>query len=354
QRCVQRDFLVKKNSSSTAQSYCKSIGGVLAKINDILEIQDLIPELTLTTNYFNGYPFSYTSNAFNMTKYFWIDRTSDIINDNIILDRSIRKCFQTSKSIDQNCIVLRREKILIDNTLTFERCFSESDQCSSMSAIPVCVDKNPEVDSIVIPSTINNKPAVISVNISIDYSCGNDLDYHLINGYCYKVLFHETTWNEAKVECERDSATLFLPEKFTIFSLLKFLLLRRHSYTSSGIAHVDIFYDNQNHTTMQHNTISESILISGSYSDDFHNLCKRIIYQRDARLMSPSTLSKNDWKSQLKIQQTSCAYVDFRSEYEIMISCNEISCNRPATVICQKTPIITTHAVLAEWLVINN
>ncbi|CAF1570035.1 unnamed protein product, partial [Rotaria sordida] len=114
QRCVQRDFLVKKNSSSTAQSYCKSIGGVLAKINDILEIQDLIPELTLTTNYFNGYPFSYTSNAFNMTKYFWIDRTSDIINDNIILDRSIRKCFQTSKSIDQNCIVLRREKILID------------------------------------------------------------------------------------------------------------------------------------------------------------------------------------------------------------------------------------------------
>ncbi|CAF4347646.1 unnamed protein product, partial [Rotaria sordida] len=51
QRCVQRDFLVKKNSSSTAQSYCKSIGGVLAKINDILEIQDLIPELTLTTNY---------------------------------------------------------------------------------------------------------------------------------------------------------------------------------------------------------------------------------------------------------------------------------------------------------------
>ncbi|CAF1495539.1 unnamed protein product, partial [Rotaria sordida] len=80
-----------------------------------------------------------------------------------------------------------------------QRCFSESDQCSSMSAIPVCVDKNPEVDSIVIPSTINNKPAVISVNVSIDYSCGNDSDYHLINDYCYKVLFHETTWNEAKV-----------------------------------------------------------------------------------------------------------------------------------------------------------
>ncbi|CAF3993497.1 unnamed protein product, partial [Rotaria sordida] len=337
----------KKNSSSTAQSYCKSIGGVLAKINDILEIQDLIPELTLTTNYFNGYPFSYTSNAFNMTKYFWIDRTSDIINDNIILDRSIRKCFQTSKSIDQNCIVLRREKILIDNTLTFQRCFSESDQCSSMSATPVCVDKNPEVDSIVIPSSINSKPAVISVNVSIDYSCGNDLDYHLINGYCYKVLFHETTWNEAKVECERDSATLFLPEKSTIFSLLKLLFLRRHSYTSSGIAHMDIFYDNQNRTTMRNNTISESILISGSYSNDFHSLCERIFHYHDARLMSPSTLSKNE-KSQLKIQQTSCAYVDFRSEYGITISCDEISCNRPATVICQKTPIITTHDVLAE------
>ncbi|CAF4124450.1 unnamed protein product, partial [Rotaria sordida] len=353
QRCVQRDFLVKKNSSSTAQSYCKSIGGVLAKINDILEIQDIIPELTLTTNYFNQFSFSCTSNTINMTKYFWIDRTSDIINNNKILDHSIRKCFQTSKSIDQNCIVLRREKILIDNTLTFQRCFSESDQCSSMSATPVCVDKNPEVDSIVIPSSINSKPAVISVNVSIDYSCGNDLDYHLINGYCYKVLFHETTWNEAKVECERDSATLFLPEKSTIFSLLKLLFLRRHSYTSSGIAHIDIFYDNQNRTTMQHNTISGSIVISRSYFDDFHNLCKRTIYQRDARLMSPSTSSKNE-KSQVKIQQTSCAYVDFRSEYEIMISCNEISCNRPATVICQKTPIITTHAVLAEWLVINN
>ncbi|CAF4317174.1 unnamed protein product, partial [Rotaria sordida] len=109
-----------------------------------------------------------------MTKYFWIDRTSNIINNNKILDHSIRKCFQTSKSIDQNCIVLHREKILIDDTLTFQRCFSESDQCSSMSAIPVCVDKNLEVDSIVIPSTINSKSTVISVNVSIDYSCGND------------------------------------------------------------------------------------------------------------------------------------------------------------------------------------
>ncbi|CAF2683234.1 unnamed protein product [Rotaria sp. Silwood2] len=353
QRCVQIDFSVKKNSFSTAQSYCQSIGGALAKINDILEIQDLVLLSKLNVIYSSEYLFSYTGSPLNDTKYFWIDRTSDIINNNITLDRSIGKCFQASKSFDQNCVAFQREKIIVDNTLTFQRCFTESDQCSSMSAIPVCVDKNLEFNLTATSSTADDDSSVISVNVSTDYSCGDDTDYHLVNDYCYKVLFHETTWHDAKAECERDKAALFLPGKFTKISLIKFLFLRQHSYTSSGVVHVDIFYDNRNRTTMRPVTTDRSSLISVPNSDDLHTLCERKFHQiyRDL-ILSPDVSMKDI--DRIETHQTACASIDFRSEYLPSISCNEIPCNRLATVICQKPPITTTRAVVAKRLVINN
>ncbi|CAF3506525.1 unnamed protein product [Rotaria sp. Silwood1] len=342
-RCVHIDLSVKKYSVLTARSYCKSIGGMLAKINDILEIQDIVPISTLTASHLDRFSFGYISNILNDTRYFWIDRTLDIMNNNTAADRSIRKCFQTSKSIDQNCIVLRREKILIDNHWIYEQCFTESDQCSSMFSIPVCVDKHLKFNLTAIPSTTDDDSSIISVNTSIDYSCGDDTDYHFVNDYCYKVSFHETTWNDAKAECERDNAKLFLPEKWTILSLIKFLFLRRHSYTSSGVAHIDIFADHQNRTRMRYNTTDGSTLTSLLDLNDFHSLCERRFHQRYEGLMLSTNLSTNE-----KNRSKMCAYVDFRSDSLPSISCDEISCNRPATVICQKLPIVKTRAVVAK------
>ncbi|CAF4131268.1 unnamed protein product, partial [Rotaria sordida] len=351
-RCVHTDFSARKNSFSSAQSYCKSIGGMLAKINDILEIQDIVPIRMLIRSHFNKFPFSDVSNVLNDTRYFWIDRTSNIINNNETSGRSIRKCSQTSKSIDEYCIVLHRKKILIDNMLTYEQCFIESDQCSSMSAIPVCIDKHLEFNSTAILPTTDNDSSIVSVNTSTGYSCGDDTDYHFMNGLCYKVSFHETTWNEAKTECERDNAILFLPEHLTTLLLIKSLVLRRHIYTSSGVAHLGIFYDNRNRTIRRCSTINGSSLPSVLDFNNFHTLCEKTFDQHYERFMSSSTLSPND-EGRLKTQQISCAYVSFSSDSTPSISCDQKTCNRPATVICQKSPIVKIRAVAAKRLVID-
>ncbi|CAF2666053.1 unnamed protein product [Rotaria sp. Silwood2] len=350
QRCVHTDFSAQKNSLSIAQSYCKSVGGMLAKINDILEIQDIVTLSTLNVRYFGGVSISYSPSILNDTRFFWIDRTSDIMNNNQTTDRSIGKCFQTSKSIDRNCIVLRREKIFMNNILTYERCFTESDQCSSISAMPVCVDKHLEFNSTAIPPIIDNDSSSILVNISTDYSCGDDTDYHLMNDYCYKVSYHETTWNDAKTGCERDNAMLFQPRKLTTLSLIKSLFLRRHSYTSSGIVHIGIFYDNRNRTATRYKTTGGSALPSELDSIDLHSLCKIEFHQHYERLIPSPVLSLNE-KNRPKTQQIRCAYVDFRSDYGPLIACNEISCNRLATAICQKSPIVKIRAVAAKRLV---
>ncbi|CAF3685928.1 unnamed protein product, partial [Rotaria sp. Silwood1] len=147
QRCVSVDTLIKKSSFSTAQSYCKSVDGMIAKINNILDIQDVLPMSMLIGNFYGGYQYSSISRISDATKYFWIDRTSDIINNNTTLDHSIGRCSQTSQVIDQNCIVLRYERTIIHDTVMYERCFTESNECSSMSAIPVCVDRHLEFNS---------------------------------------------------------------------------------------------------------------------------------------------------------------------------------------------------------------
>ncbi|CAF1393778.1 unnamed protein product, partial [Rotaria sordida] len=256
--CVHLGKLVRNNSYTTAQSYCKSMGGVLAKINDIVEIQDLLPQYMLGKGYFDKYPFSNSQKIDDMVTHFWIDRVSHMLSDSKISDRLISKCFNTSKSIDRNCIALDYERVLIDGVTAVIECFSESDQCSLTSTIPVCVDKNLESHLSIMPSMENGDLSNIKVNISTDYLCGNDTDYHLIGDYCYKVLLHETTWHEAKAECEREKAKLFLPEKGEISYLVEQLFLHRRSYTSSDIAHIDVFYDNQNLTTTQCQTSSTS------------------------------------------------------------------------------------------------
>ncbi|CAF3728420.1 unnamed protein product [Rotaria sp. Silwood1] len=345
QRCLYSDYLPKKSSLSTAQSYCKSIGGILLKINDILEIQDIVPKSMLTKGFYGEYQVSSVSHIFNNTIYFWIDHTSDIMNSDIKFYRSIPRCFETPKIIDQNCIVVRRQNISFFDIMTYERCFTESNKCSSMSAIPICVNQHLEFNSTVIPSTTNDDLSIISVNTTIDYSCDDGTDYHLMDQYCYKISFHETTWQDAKSECERENATLFLPEKLMTLNLIKFLFLRRRSYTSSSFAHIGNIYDNQTHTIMQTNITNNNTLRFLPNLRRIHTSCAMTFNERYTELMSTKE------KERLKSQQTGCAYVDLRSNYGLSISCDEIPCNRLATVICQRAPVQITHAVLAQRLV---
>ncbi|CAF4640973.1 unnamed protein product [Rotaria sp. Silwood2] len=85
-RCVRTDTLTEKDSFSDAQSYCKSIGGMLVKMNDILEIQNLLLSSVFTFSYTFSYLSDYYySSSLDNKKYFWIDRTSNIINNNVTL-----------------------------------------------------------------------------------------------------------------------------------------------------------------------------------------------------------------------------------------------------------------------------
>ncbi|CAF4156401.1 unnamed protein product [Rotaria sp. Silwood2] len=352
QRCAHTNVSIKKNSFSSAQSYCKSIGGMVAKINDILEIQDILPKSMFTSDVFDTFSFGFRSRMFNDTKFFWIDRTSDITNDNKTSDRSIGRCSKTSQVIDPHCILLRYEKIIIHDTMTYEWCFTESNECSSISAIPVCVDQDLDFNSIVIPRTTGDDSSIVSINISSDYSCGDDTQYDLMDDYCYKVDLHETTWQDAKAKCERDNATLFIPERMTTLTLIKSLFLRQYSYTSSGVAHVGAFYDNRNLTIIQYNTTDRSTLPSVSDFNSLYTLCELTFRQRYERLMSSPTISEME-KKQLITQQTGCAYVDFRSDYTLSILCDEIPCNRLASMICQKLPIRKMRAIIAKRLVVH-
>ncbi|CAF4424680.1 unnamed protein product, partial [Adineta steineri] len=158
-----------------------------------------------------------------------IDRTLDIPDNNTISNRLLDQCSQTPDNTDRNCIVVRHEKKTTENETNYEFCVSESDQCSSISAMPVCVDQHIELNTT---STIDDN----SFNISSDYSCGDNSDYHLVDDYCYKISLHEASWNDSKLECQRDNAMLFVPEKSITLQVIKtlFLFLHRNSYSSSG------------------------------------------------------------------------------------------------------------------------
>ncbi|CAF2887415.1 unnamed protein product [Rotaria sp. Silwood2] len=358
QQCVYSHLLVKKNSFSNAQSYCKSIGGVIAKINDILEIQDILSETALNRRRSKILSMFAFIDAYNDTKYYWIDRTLDINNNNnnnTISNRFLEKCSQTSNTIDKYCIVVRYEKNSLDNLITWDQCIAESNQCSVMSATPVCVYQHLEFNSTVIPLIDDDNDddddvsLSVSVNTSIDYSCGDEEDYHFMDEYCYKISFHEINWNDAKSECERDKAMLFVPEKAVTLQIIKALFLRRRSYTSSGFAHVGVMYDNQNRTVIQFNITDENTLRTIPDSNAIYDLCEQTFHQHYTKIISSKSLSTNE-QNRLKAQQIGCAYVDLLNDITPVIRCDEIPCNRQATVICQKAPILKTVIIEAKRL----
>jgi hypothetical protein len=332
---------MKKSSFSNAQTYCKSIGGIIAKINDILEIQDILPESIINIRLLNILPHILYRHhySFNDTIYFWVNRTLDIPDNNTISERLLGKCSQSSETTDKNCLVVHYEKIPKDNTTTHQLCIAESKQCSIKLASPVCVDQHLEKNSTFIPINSDN----ISSNISIDYSCGDDNEYYFVDDYCYKIFFHETSWKDAKSECENDNAMLFVPEKSITLQIIKYLFLRQSSYTSSGFAHVGVMYDNQNRTVIENNTIIPD-------SNAVYDLCEKTFHERYTAVMSSPRLTINE-KNQIKKQQIGCAYIDLLSYTAPIIRCDEIPCNRIATVICQKLPNIKTDVIRAKRLV---
>ncbi len=341
---------MKKNSFSIADTYCKSIGGEIARINDILEIQNILPESMLGTGFLKVYPFHYYIKSLHNTKYFWINRTVDTADDNnTMISGSLGKCSQVSETIDKNCLVIYNEPYgaLGRFNITVARlCIAESNQCSNVSAMPICVDQHIEPK----PRLVSPITADISTNISIDYSCGDDAEYHFVDDYCYKIKFHEISWNDAKSECEQDNAMLFVPEKSITLHIIKSLFLHRTSYTSSGFAHVGVIYDYQNHTVIQYNTTDGTTQRTVPNSNVVYDLCEKTFLDRYNALVSTTGLPIQE-RNRLKRQQIGCGYIDLLSYTVPVIRCDEIPCNRTATVICQKLPILKTMFITAERLV---
>ncbi|CAF3194467.1 unnamed protein product [Rotaria sp. Silwood2] len=128
-----------------------------------------------------------------------------------------------------------------------------------------------------------------------------------------------------------------------ILEMIESLFLRRRSYTSSDAARVGLVYNNQKRTVIKYNTKDGEVLGNLSNLDSFYYECESIFRRRYDTLLSSWYLSTKE-KDQLKSQQTGCGYVDFRSEIGLSIACDEIPCDRLATVICQKSPIQKTRA----------
>ena len=295
----------------------------------MLEIQDILPESILKARLYNLYPFLYYLKNVSVDRsFFWINRTLDIPDNNTISLRLLDKCSQTSENIDRNCISIQYQKTSYENVSDYEHCITESNECSLKSAMPICVDQHLENNSPIILPITEQKP----VNTSIDYSCGDDKEYDFVDGYCYKIIFHEVTWNEAKSECERDNATLFVPEKSVTLHIIKSLFLRQNTYTQFNFAHVGVIYNNQNRTvTTDKNIIPDSNAV--------YDLCEKTFHERYRELTN---------------QQIGCGYIDLLLSASPVIRCDEIPCNRTATVICQKLPIVKTDVVKAKRVVIEN
>jgi hypothetical protein len=287
----------------------------------------------------------------NDTRLFWIDRTTDTADPNTISERLLQQCSKIPEDINRNCIAIQYVQ---SSDLTHERCIIESIECSTKSAMPVCVDIHLESKPTLVPPITNENPSQVSVNVITEHSCGDDNnDYHLIDDFCYKISFHEVSWNDAKSECQKDNATVFVPEKSVTLQYVKSLFLRRKSYTSSGFAHVGVYYDNSNRTVIQYNTSNENKnLTIIPDSNAIYDLCEKTFQERYTALMTSLSLTINE-KNLLKKQQIGCAYIDLITNNVPTIRCDEIPCNRTATVICQKLPNTKINIITAKRFVVN-
>ncbi|CAF4543378.1 unnamed protein product [Rotaria sp. Silwood2] len=348
QQCVYSHFSAKTNSLVSAKNYCQSIGGTLAKINDIVEIQDILPDSILHTRLMQQLLIFYRFRFVNDTRYYWIDRTRDIADPATISERLLKQCSKIPESVDTNCIAIQYVPKSDQSLISHERCISESSECSIVSAMPVCVDKHIEMKPTFVSPISDENPSQVSVNITSEHICDDEEnEYHFIDNYCYKISYHEVTWKDAQAECRRDKAMVFVPEKSITLQYIKSLFSRRKSYTSSGLAHVGVYYDNSNRTVIQYNISSDKDVLTVPDSNAIYDLCEKTFQERYTALMLSPSLTISE-KTRLKTQQIGCAYIDLISNVVPTIRCDEIPCNRTATVICQKLPTIKTSIIQAK------
>jgi hypothetical protein len=285
----------------------------------------------------------------NDTRLYWIDRTTDSADPNTRSERLLQQCSKMPELVDRNCIAI----LYVQNSeQVHERCIIESNECSTKTAMPVCVDQHLEMKPTLVPPITDENPSPVSVNITTDHSCGDENnEYDFIDDYCYKISFHEVSWNDAKSECQRDNATVFIPEKSVTLQHIKSLFLRQKTYTSSGFAHVGVYYDNSNRTVIQYNSSNnDNNLLTIPDSNAIYDLCEKTFQERYTALMLSSSLTINE-KNRLKKQQIGCAFIDLISSTVPTIRCDEIPCNRTATVICQKLPNIKTNIITTKRFV---
>ncbi|CAF0886021.1 unnamed protein product [Adineta ricciae] len=345
EQCVYGHYSTRTYSYESARSNCDSLGSSLVKINDVLELQDLLPRSMVYTHVFlwNQLANVQASALLNFSKYFWLDRTTDKASDPIDSSRLLlTKCSQSPPTTDGNCFALSLKK----TPSISELCVIESDECTSKSATPICVNDQSKLNyTSNIHPWKNDNSTVIATNISMDYSCDdNQKDYHFIDEYCYKITFHETTWSEAKSTCEKENAIVFVPETHITLSLIRSLFIRRTNYIASGYAHVGVKYDTQNRTVIESNINNKKVVEVIPDSNAIYDLCEKTFHERYTALMSSTTTSSNE-REQMKTKQMGCAYVDLLSDTMPLIRCDEIPCDRIATVICQKLPIVKQNLV---------
>ncbi|CAF0718155.1 unnamed protein product [Adineta steineri] len=355
QQCVYSYYATKVQNLQAAQNYCRSIGTSLAKIKDIIQIQDILPESILHTRLMQQLLVFYKFKYVNDTRYYWIDRTDVDSHNNTISDRLLKQCSDIPELIDRNCISVKFVANSNESqTTSHERCIIESNACLIEQAMPICVDQHIELKPELVPPIADDDPSDITVDIVIDHSCGDENnDYHFVDDYCYKVFPEEVSWNDAKLKCQLDNATIFVPEKSVALQYVKSLFLRQKTYASSSFAHVGVYYDNLNKTVVQYNTLKEGDALSIPNSNAIYNLCEKTFQERYTAVMSSSALQSNE-KNQLKKQQLGCAYMDITPNAVPTIRCDEIPCSLKANVICQKLPTLKTSSftVTREYIVI--
>ncbi|CAF3088507.1 unnamed protein product [Rotaria socialis] len=338
EQCVFSHFSVKKNSLAEAKSYCEFIGGTLAKINDTVELQDILPESILYTILIQRFRLSYKFRLVNDTRYYWIDRTTDIADEKTISTRLLKQCSTIPENVNRNCIAVTSVPNNNDDEASDERCITESNECTKSSAMPVCVDKNLESKPTLIQPIKDGDQTSVTVDVITSYECDDPKnEYHLIDDYCYKVSDHKTSWKDAQEECRRDNAMVFIPEKSVSLQYVKTLFLRQQTYSSSDVIHVGVHYDMLNRTVIESDVKNNATVSIVPDSNAIYDMCEKTFHERYAALMSSTSLTTSE-KKVFTTQQIGCGYMNFGLNSIPTVLCDEIPCNLTATVICQKLP----------------